>query len=160
MSGELDVWRQLRGLDRRVEQVEVIERPGASGQTTFYATGTWTPTYLGDVTAGVTTYSVQVGAYTRIGNTVFFTGYVSWTAATGTGGAILSLPFTSANVANQRFAVALRINNVTFANAGVQGLILPNNAFMSLWTPASNVVTTQVAVEAAGDISYSGFFFV
>lgn len=149
---EFDMIRELRRNDERYRLTEVKETPGL--------TGSWTPTYLGQTTPGTTTYSVQVGTYTRIGDTIFFTGYVSWTAATGTGGAILSLPFTAANVSNQRFAVACRINAITFANAGVEGLILPNTAFVSLWTPASNVTTTQVAVEAAGDISYTGWYFV
>lgn len=147
-----DMIRELKRNDERLRLTEVKEVPGNSGS--------WTPTYLGDVTPGVTTYSVQVGTYTRMGKVILFTGYVAWTAATGTGGAILSLPFTAENVTNQRFAPALRINAVTFANAGIEGLILPNTAYVSLWTPASNVTTTQVAVEAAGDISYTGFFFV
>src|SRR5262245_48178750 len=59
----------------------------------LYVVSTWTVTYVGGTTAGVTTYSLQDGKYIRIGSLVIFTGAVVWTAATGTGDARISLPF-------------------------------------------------------------------
>lgn len=63
--------RQQRDLARRLEQTQVIERPGASGQTTFYASGTWTPFFEGTTIAGTFTYVTQQGRYARIGSRVF-----------------------------------------------------------------------------------------
>lgn len=60
-----------RDLARRLEQTQVIERPGASGQTTFYASGTWTPFFEGTTIAGTFTYVTQQGRYVRIGSRVF-----------------------------------------------------------------------------------------
>ena len=82
-----------RDLARRLEQTQVTERPGGvTGFDTFYQTSTYTPTYFGGTTAGATTYSFQQGKWTRIGNLIFVTGAVVWTAATGTGNACIALP--------------------------------------------------------------------
>lgn len=62
---------------------------------TTYEEGTFTPTITGKTSAGTTTYSQQIGRYTRLGRVVFIEASVIWTAATGTGVVILGgLPFT------------------------------------------------------------------
>lgn len=68
---------------------------------TAYAVGTFTPTMVGQTTAGTTTYTTQAGFYTRIGNLVQVQFTVAGSAATGTGLALFSgLPFTIKNQAN------------------------------------------------------------
>jgi hypothetical protein len=68
----------------------------------WYEEGTWTPTYLGLTTAGTTTYGVNKGTYVRVGRLVTVTGVMTWTAATGTGGAALGgLPFVIYNGAGE-----------------------------------------------------------
>lgn len=47
--------------------------------------GTFTPRIYGSTTAGVGTYSSQVGTYERLGNQIHFNIYLSTTAHTGTG---------------------------------------------------------------------------
>lgn len=149
-----EVMAALGQLQKRVETLEKIER-------TISATGTYTPTYLGGTTPGVTTYSVQYGAYTRFGNIVFFTATVVWTAATGTGDANISIPFTARNAsANEAFAMPVRTVSVTFANGSVQGQITDNTAFFFMLSPATNAAGTNVAIEAAGNIVASGWYFV
>jgi hypothetical protein len=64
--------RQQRDIARRLEQTQVVERPGASGQNTFSATGTWTPFFEGTTGAGTYTYVTQTGRYMRVGNRVHF----------------------------------------------------------------------------------------
>lgn len=66
-----------------------------------YAEGTFTPTLVGQSTAGSTTYTAQQGYYTRIGNLVTIQGRMAITAATGTGAVNLtSFPFTIKNQTN------------------------------------------------------------
>lgn len=62
-----------------------------------YVEGTFTPTMVGAV-AGITTYSNQLGFYTRIGNVVNVNAYIQGSAATGTGNITYgALPFTVKN---------------------------------------------------------------
>lgn len=122
--------------------------------------GTYTPTYLGATTAGATTYTTQAGFYVRIGTIVFFNGRVVWTAATGTGTAIISLPFTAANVSEKHYALAIRTNGVTFANGNLVARISPNAAVFQMDSLLTNAAPTAAAVEAAGDVLWAGWFTV
>src|SRR5262245_27947743 len=122
---DLDVLKQLRMADERLRITEVKEVP-------HFSSSTWTPTYLGNTTPGVTTYSLQQGTWVRIGNLVIVTGTVVWTAATGTGNANFGLPFTAQNVSNQFFSGSVRVDSVTFANSAPQVVISPNTAFFNL----------------------------
>jgi hypothetical protein len=89
-----------------------------------------------------------------------FTGRVIWTAATGTGIAIISIPLTAQNTTDMRYAIALRSSGLTFANNNVVGSLAPNTAAFSMTSLLTNAVPTDVNVEAAGDVIFSGFFFV
>lgn len=50
-----------------------------------YDEGTFTPTIIGQSTAGSGTYTLQTGVYTRVGRLVFFAIALGWSAHTGTG---------------------------------------------------------------------------
>lgn len=64
----------------------------------WYEEGSFTPVAVGGTLAGVGTYTVQSGNYTRKGNTVTFRIAIGWSAHTGTGNLIITgLPFTSAS---------------------------------------------------------------
>ncbi len=68
---------------------------GTNVLSTYTDWTSWTPTVTGSGTAGTTTYTVQVGTYTRIGNIVFANLSVNYSAATGTGNMVIGgLPFT------------------------------------------------------------------
>jgi hypothetical protein len=62
-----------------------------------YEEGTWTPIINGNVTVGSGTYSVQSGAYTKVGNRVFLSATITWTDHTGSGSGIRigGFPFVS-----------------------------------------------------------------
>lgn len=122
--------------------------------------GTYLPTYLGGTTPGTTTYSIQQGAWARVGKLIVVTGTVVWTAATGTGNAQISLPFASANVANQFFSGGVRVDGVTFANGSPEIIISPNTSFFSLVTPITNAASPTLAIEAAGNIVFTVSYFV
>lgn len=123
---------------------------------------TYTPTYEGGTTPGTTTYAVngQVGHYVRLGRLVFFHGRIQWTAATGTGQARISLPFTATNVTNLFSSLSVDTNNVTFANSTPTGVLTPGVAYFFMRSPLTNAASTDVAVEAAGVVNFAGFFEV
>ena len=61
-----------------------------------YEEGSWTPSLGGN-----TTYNAQTGIYVRIGQLVYFTGYLNIaTIGTGATTSILGLPFTAINTSN------------------------------------------------------------
>lgn len=122
--------------------------------------GTWTPTYTGSSSAGVTTYSTQSGWYVQFGNSVFATGTLIWTNATGTGNVRISLPFTSSNTSGQRHAGSLYLESVTFANGSVQAVNFANNNTLRLFSPATNAGATELSIETAGTIVFSLWFQV
>jgi len=68
-----------------------------------YEEGTFTATVVGGTTAGVGTYSRQVGVYTKIGNLVTTHVWIQWSAHTGTGDLFFGgFPFTSTGTTNYR----------------------------------------------------------
>lgn len=79
-----------------------------------YEEGTFTPgVSVGGSATGIT-YSVQVGAYLKVGNRCFYQLNVVLSSKGGGGGAVrvTGLPFTSANVANNFAPPALNIGTV------------------------------------------------
>ena len=88
---------------------------GSANKLDDYEEGTFTPTILGDTTAGTGTYSLQSGAYTKIGNTVTVAGKIAWSAHTGTGLMKMGgLPFTTNSVANHQSSLVMsEIGNIT-----------------------------------------------
>jgi len=86
-----------------------------------YEEGTFTPTIVGGTTAGVGTYVVQSGNYTKVGNLVTFRLYVATTAHTGTGAMLVGgLPFTSNGNANQLYSVSItNIGGLTLTASNV-----------------------------------------
>jgi hypothetical protein len=153
VSDDSYIMQQMKGLDRRIAQTEVKEVP-------LIDSGTYVPTMLGETTPGATTYTTQVGAWERIGNVIHVTGYVVWTAATGTGNMNISLPFTARSTANLLTPVALYVDGITFAAGSPMGLIVNNTAFIRLYYPTSNAATTIIPVEAAGQVAFHAAYFL
>lgn len=142
--------RSMRANEERQRQTETKEVP-------FRNAGTYAPTYLGGTTPGATTYTAQNGAWWQIGPIVFVTGQVAWSAATGTGNAQVSLPFTAAGYP---FSGSLRLQNVTFANSAPEMQISASVAYFEMVSPLSNNVPTPVAVEAAGNIIFTAIYAI
>lgn len=122
-----------------------------------YDKSTYTPTYLGGTTAGVTTYTFQDGAWTRKGREVTVRGQVAWSAATGTGNAQISLPFAASG---GNFTGDLYVNGVTFAAGTPQMLLGSGNSFFTMGSPATNAGPTTVAIEAAGNVIWTVTYFI
>lgn len=120
--------------------------------------GTWSPTYVGLTTAGVTTYVEQSGNYTRVGRVVFAQGRVRWSAASGTGDAVISLPFAAG--AYTYNPITIYTENLTFGALPPYGLLQPSTNLFRLFTPVNNGVSAPIAVEAAGEISFMATYFI
>lgn len=146
-------------LAERLARIENLLDALESRSFINYRKGTWVPTYLGATTPGVTTYTTQVGFYTRLGRLTVATGRVTWTAATGTGVAIISLPFTSINTTDMRYAIPLWTSGVTFANNNIVGTLAPNVSAFSMASLLTNAAPTNVNVEAAGDVIFTVIYF-
>ena len=142
---------ELAALRRRIEQLE-------SRAVTASARGTYTPTYLGGTTPGVTTYAYQVGEWQRVGAWIQIAAALSWTAATGTGIAVVSLPFAAASTANLTQSMSVYSIGVTFAASGIQAAISPGSSGIVLNSPTSNGGSSLIQVEAAGMIFVSGSY--
>ncbi len=151
---DLDLMRKLKTFNRRIGRAEA-KPPGS----TSFASGTYTPTYLGGTTPGTTTYTLQDGGYVQIGQVVLFHGVVVWSNATGTGNARISLPFTSSSGVNDYYSGSLRLTNVTFANSAPEMMIDPATSYFTMDSPLTNANPTKVAVETAGNVVFSGFYF-
>lgn len=149
---DVDVWRAIRAIEDDLERLRKADVGGV--------VVTWTPTYIGLTTAGVTTYSIQVGSYMLLDKLIIATATIIWTGATGTGDALFSLPFAAANVANQVFSGAARLESLTFANSTPTIQIGAAQAIMRLNSPITNAASTNVAMEAAGNVAYTVAYFI
>ena len=90
----------------------------AANKLDDYEEGTWTPVItFGGGNTGVA-YSYQVGTYTKIGDLVTASCYMSLSSkGSSTGAAVLKeLPFTSRNLTANLVPAALRLSNISFAD--------------------------------------------
>jgi hypothetical protein len=142
--------------DRYLQRRGAVVVPAVSG--VLVETDTYTPTYYGLSSAGTTTYSTRQGQYVRIGNLVIAQFNITWTAATGTGNAAISLPYPAA--AGYPFAIPIYTADVTFAATGVMGLVQTGTNYVLLGTPTSNAATATLAVEAAGTIIGTAIYMI
>jgi hypothetical protein len=123
-----------------------------------YEEGTWTPTVLGSTTAGTTTYTTQVGTYTKVGNMVYCQGLIIWTAGTGTGNLRFGgLPFTSINASNNIHSVYFGVvDNITLTASNILTAVLPANSstIIAYQTPAGGGGYNDVAFDGAGYVAF------
>lgn len=115
-----------------------------------YTEGTYTPTMVGQSVAGTTTYVIQNGYYTRIGNLVTVTASLTGTAATGTGNVnFTSLPFTVKNVSNGSSRGSIfSASNATW--------VFPGTSTMLTFIAENN--TTRGTVYGSGSATSGGFY--
>ena len=128
-----------------------------------YEEGTWTPVIFGSTTGGVGTYNIQNGQYTKIGNRVFITCYLNWTAHTGTGNMRMSgLPFTSNSGANTYMPFSYWDENISYTSTYhlcIYGS--PNSNVLEIsQTPNGGGGNIAVPMDSAGGIMISGSYSV
>ena len=124
----------------------------------YYQESTWEPVLEGATSAGVGTYSVQYGTYTRIGNRIYYTFRVVWSAHTGTGRLLLAnLPGITTILQQRPFPV-----NVV-GTAGSQFYFLSGGTSFTkpdLVSVDATGVSSLVNVFAAGEIVGCGHYEV
>lgn len=112
----------------------------------WYEEGVFTPVVEGITTAGVGTYSIQQGYYTRIGNVVRFHLNVAWSAHTGTGNMrIAGLPFTASDTGFQPVDIVPSAFT-TPANSVVRALVAAKTGTISLYSVLTSGTTTFAAL--------------
>jgi len=126
-----------------------------------YEEGTFTPVISGTTTAGIGTYSVQSGAYVKIGKCVQYQIYIVLTAHTGTGDlAISGLPET----ANASFypPAAVYVNNLALsANNYPQITVLASSSsFFIRQVPTGGGAAAAIPLDTSFDILLTGTYQV
>lgn len=123
-----------------------------------YEEGTFTPTITGTSAAGVGTYGLQSGRYTKIGDVVYFRIAIAWSAHTGTGNMVISgLPFTAAGVAGM--PVNFYIDGLTFSNT-LMAYVTASATTVSLVTVATGASPVALPIDAVATIIINGSYFV
>lgn len=137
--------------------------PGASTEVlSDYEQGTFSPTVIGTTTAGTATYTVQQGLYTKIGNVVYYSIYLSWTGGTGTGNlAVGNLPFQSAIQTNYMQGNVQAGSGLTVsANKIAAAQVNPNTTIMRIVELGTGTAAFgSVAYDAEAAMGITGFYF-
>ena len=135
---------------------------GTNNLDNYVAWTTWTPTIIGQSTAGTTTYTLQAGVYTRIGNIVIAQFEVTCSAATGTGNAnVGGLPINISNTANYVPNGSANLSGLTWPAGRTQITLygVLNSATMAIQACGSAIAPAFVqmsntAIDVQGTLVY------
>lgn len=129
-----------------------------SNRMDVFERGDWVPAVEGSTSAGTGTYTNRDGRYTRIGDVVYFKGYVEYTAHTGTGNIrIAGLPYF-AGADSMQDTVNVRSANLTFTGQ-LLGFIGSGDQYITLQTITSGATGSSVAMDTAATIYVSGLYW-
>lgn len=119
----------------------------------------WTPTVSGSTSAGLGTYTTQVGYYNVVGNLIFATAQIVWTAHTGTGNLLVTnLPFTCRNLANYNPESIVNTINIALpegTNRTAIGSMQPNTTTVDVQVTQNAGANVAVALSASGEVHIS-----
>jgi hypothetical protein len=124
-----------------------------------YEEGTFTPVISGTSSAGTGTYSVQNGAYVKIGKMVQYQIYLVLTAHTGTGDiAIGGLPFTAS--ASYYPSAAIYVNNLALTALNYPQIAVTTSStdFLVRQVPVGGGGVSGIPMDTAFDILISGTY--
>lgn len=132
---------------------------GTSELLNDYEEGDWTPTYYGSSTAGTTTYTTQVGRYTKVGRSVTVSFQVGMSNATGTGDIrIGGFPFT-AN-ASIGFTSEIMVDNLDWGSGDYVVLYMGNaDAFARIYRVTINAGINETGIDTSCTI-YGSFTYM
>lgn len=121
----------------------------------------WTPVLEGTTAAGVGTYVKQHGVYSRVGNMIFFTFDLEWSAHTGTGDMkITGFPKQFA-LANTNYPWPVFFENIVLPAGTVQVEFVGvnNQTFGQIYGCIDNATKSPVAMDGSGTLAVYGFYF-
>jgi hypothetical protein len=128
-----------------------------------YEEGNWTPTIVGNTTAGTGTYTFQGGRYTKIGNRVFVEAYLSWSAHTGTGDMkIGGLPFSITSLAFYTSGCIGDVNAISITAGNTLAIVGINTSSEILFKqlPVGGGSSANVPIDTQANISFSFCYMV
>jgi hypothetical protein len=119
----------------------------------------WTPTVSGSTSAGTGTYTIQVGYYSQVGNLIFATAQIVWTAHTGTGNLLVTnLPFACRNLANYNPESIVNTINIALPGGTSRtaiGSMQANTTIIDVQVTQNSGDNSPVALSATGEIHIS-----
>ena len=119
-----------------------------------YSEGTFTPT---DVSGGALTFSVANGFYTKIGNTVNISGFITYPSTADTSnGAIGGLPFAVRNTGTNGFPFLIYITSYA---AVAMGFFTKGAANFTTLSAGSGNAITNIGL-SGGNVYFSGTYQV
>ena len=126
-----------------------------------YEEGTWTPTIIGQSSAGSGTYTNQVGKYTKVGNVVHIHAFLSWSAHTGSGIMFVgALPFTAVNTSLVIPSVVVNSSDMTFNGTQISGVVGANTTQIQLVNVASDTAIAGINMDTAvGGLYVTGHYY-
>ena len=137
----------------------------ATNALDWYEEGVFTPVIVGGTSAGVGTYTTQIGKFTRVGDLVHFQISIVWTAHTGTGNTqIQFLPYAPESTSGEVMLTDIIQNGGPIPAAGSIriAVIEPGSTTVGLREQvlASMTITNTNPITATGTIFVSGLYKV
>jgi hypothetical protein len=135
---------------------------GVQCNTTFHASGSWTPTITGSSTSGTgQTYTLQIGSYEVIGRTVIVRfNIVATSLGTAAGNVLISnLPFTNNATTNDNGTCNFSTYTVTglaASNVGLGGVILGAVTNVTVTQFGNTGSSALTIAQAGGTPSFNG----
>jgi len=127
----------------------------------WYEEGTFTPIVLGATTAGVGTYSIATGRYTRIGNIVNFNLYIVVASHTGTGAMKISgLPFVHEAQSGVGTSVQIGFASLLTFTGTPTAFIETGSTSILLMSATSNTTSGDIQIDTSFGIIVSGSYRV
>jgi hypothetical protein len=134
--------RTIRDLERRIARLEAMEL--------VPRTGTFTPTFGGNTTDGTFTYSIQTGAFLRVGTlchiAINLAAATRTAAATGTRAQIKGLPFNPAQDTAIAVGFAQSVSASAFYAIARPGSVLEFHDTAGVVLPASVWLATSFII--------------
>ena len=126
-----------------------------------YEKGNWTPTVSATTGNGAGTYSVQTGRYTKIGDRICVNGYVLWTAAPGSGNAVIAgLPYASTSTANMLVGNMLQGDEFKLSGSQILNGYVNVNAstIQMIGVSTASVSATAAPIQPHGEVLIGGCY--
>jgi hypothetical protein len=128
-----------------------------------YEEGTWTPDVIGNTTAGTTTYTTQLGWYTKIGRQVTAVAVIDITNMTGTGLIkIQGLPYTISALSGFSATGSIISSNLDWPllSTAISMYLPGNNAYAFIFAVGDNIAWAGVPVEPTWEAIITMTYFV